>query len=122
MRNISFTLTTEAIKSRSKTVTRRLGWKNVRVGELLQGVERCQGLKKGEKVSRLAVIKVVSVRNEPLKRMNDDIDYGLVECAKEGFGEHSTLRFPSAFVTFFCSGHKRCTPDTEVTRIEFEYL
>lgn len=80
------------------------------------------GLKAGEKVVRLAMIRVVDVRVEPLRRMLDDLDYGFDECTKEGFGGHASLQYPSEFVSFFCGSHKGCTPDTEVTRIEFEYL
>lgn len=80
------------------------------------------GLKAGEKVKELAVIRVVSVRQEPLKAMTDDVEYGFAECGKEGFGDHQTLRWPSQFVEFFCNTHRDCTPETTVTRIEFEYV
>ena len=122
MRNISFMLTRPQVLARTKTVTRRLGWRNLKRGDLLSGVEKGMGLKAGEKVVRLATIRVVDVRVEPLRLMLDDLDYGFEECAKEGFGDHASLRYPSEFVPFFCGSHKGCTPDTEVTRIEFEYL
>lgn len=122
MRNISFMLTTSQVRARTKRVTRRLGWRNLKPGDLLCGVEKGMGLKAGEKIVRLAVIRVVSVRFEPLRCMTEDADYGLAECELEGFGDHPTLRWPSAFVEFFCGSHRGCTPDTEVTRIEFEYV
>lgn len=53
--------------------------------------------------------------------MLDDIDYGFEECALEGFGQHPVYRWPSAFVAMFCATHKGCTPETVVTRIEFDY-
>ena len=121
MRNISFAVTKDQIKSRTKTVTRRTGWRTLRPGELLQGVEKGQGLKKGESVVRLSVIRVTDVRIERLRRMMDELDYGFLECQKEGFGEHTVERWPSGFVEMFCAMNK-CTPDTEVTRIEFEYV
>lgn len=80
------------------------------------------GLKAGEQVVRLATIRIVSIRFEPLRRMEDDLDYGFEECRKEGFGDHPTLHWPSEFVQFFCRSHKNCTPETEVTRIEFEFV
>jgi hypothetical protein len=80
------------------------------------------GLKACEKVKELAVIRVVSVRPEPLSAMIEDPDYGFAECEKEGFGDHHTLCWPSQFVQFFCSSHRGCTPQTVVTRIEFEYV
>ncbi|WP_425952966.1 hypothetical protein [Ralstonia pseudosolanacearum] len=122
MRNISFMLTQQQIRDRSKTVTRRVGWGRLKEGDLLRGVEKGMGLKAGEKVKPLATIRVVSVRPEPLSLMTQDPEYGLKECAKEGFGDHPTLRWPSEFIHFFCGSHRGCTPDTVVTRIEFEYV
>lgn len=80
------------------------------------------GLKRGEKIERLAIIRVVSVVFEPLRRLTDDLEYGFREIEREGFGDCEFLKWPSAWVPWFCSHHKGCTPETEVTRIEFEYL
>jgi hypothetical protein len=119
MRNISFMLTTEQIRDRSKTVTRRLGWANLKPGTLLHGVVKSQGLRKGETVEKLAVIRVISVSREQLGRMLDDSDlYGQSECIREGF-PHLT---PAEFVEMFCRSHRGCTPDTVITRIEFQYV
>lgn len=57
MRNISFQLTTEAIRNRTKTVTRRLNWLNLKPGDLLQGCEKCMGRRHGEPLVKLAVIR-----------------------------------------------------------------
>jgi hypothetical protein len=122
MRNISFMFTQPQIRARTKTVTRRLGWATLKAGDLLRGVEKGRGLKAGEKVGTLAVIRVVDVRPEPLFLMTADLDYGRIECEKEGFAGHSTLSRPGAFVEYFCASHRGCTPDTVVTRIEFEYV
>ncbi|RNM03207.1 hypothetical protein [Ralstonia pseudosolanacearum] len=122
MRNISFMLTQQQIRQRTKTVTRRIGWSTLKAGDMLCGVEKGMGLKAGEKVKPLATIHVLSVRLEPLSAMTADLDYGIAECAKEGFGEHPSVLSPSEFVQFFCKSHRRCTPDTVVTRIEFEYV
>lgn len=122
MRNISFMLTTDQIRARTKTVTRRTGWAKLVPGQLLRGVEKGMGLKAGEKVKELAVIRVVSVRPEPLNAMVNDLDYGFSECEKEGFGDHDTLRWPTQFVEFFCNSHRGCKPETVVNRIEFEYV
>jgi hypothetical protein len=122
MRNISFMLTQQQIRARTKTVTRRVGWGALKAGDMLRGVEKGMGLKAGEKVKPLATIRVVSVRAEPLSAMTANLDYGFDECAKEGFGEDPSLRWPSEFVKFFCGSHRGCTPDTVVTRIEFEYV
>lgn len=118
MRLISFALTTPQIRSRVKTVTRRTGWATLRPGTRLQAVEKAMGLKKGETVMRLAVIEVVEVTREPLRRLIDEPAYGRVECVSEGFPHLS----PIEFVAMFCASHKGCTPETVITRIAFRYL
>lgn len=116
MRQISFALTTRQFIAGTKTVTRRMGWKNLKPGTLLCAVEKSQGLKKGEKVKKLGTIRVVSVRREKLRQMTVDQDYGGREVRAEGFADY----FPEAFVSMFCRTHKGCEPSTEITRIEFE--
>lgn len=66
-------------------------------------------------------VQVVGIRREALCKMTDDIDYGLAECALEGFADHPSYRWPSEFVSMFCASHKGCIPETIITRIEFEY-
>ena len=122
MRNISFALTARQVQERSKDITRRLGWLNAKPGELLRGCRQCQGLKKGQHPEDLAVIRVVSVRREPLGRMTDDVEYGFEEIRREGFADDPQLRWPSVWVPWFCSSHRGCTPESLVTRIEFAYL
>ena len=122
MRNISFMLTTRQVLAEQKTVTRRLGWLHVKTGDLLQGVEKCQGLGKGGTMKRLKVIRVVSVRRERLGILEDDIRYGRAEIDREGFRDDPRFLCPAKWVQWFCNSHKGCTPETEVTRIEFEYV
>ena len=122
MRNMSFQMTKRQVLDRTKTVTRRIGWANLQPGQLLRAVEKGMGLKAGEKAVALATIRVVSVRTEPLHAMTDDVDYGVAECEREGFGDHPTLRWPSQFVEYFCGAHRGCAPATGVQRIEFEYV
>lgn len=117
MRNISFFLTTDQVRNRTKTVTRRLGWKNLKPGTLLCAVRKCQGLKAGEKVEKLATIKVKFVTQEPLRHLTQLPYYGKDECEREGFPDMS----PEEFIEFFCKAHKDISPDAYVTRIEFEY-
>ncbi|WP_010586431.1 ASCH domain-containing protein [Schlesneria paludicola] len=112
MRNISFALTTPQFRAREKSVTRRLGWASLAVGQLLCGVVKGMGMKPGEKVERLGVIRVISVRREALS----DITHEDVEL--EGFPTMSR----DEFITMFCNSHTRCTPETVVTRIEYEYV
>ncbi len=122
MRNMSFALTTEQIMEGTKTVTRRLGWLNLKVGQQIRPVRKCMGLRPGEKIDVLRPpLTIVSVRREPLSAMLEDHAYGLHECQLEGFGHHPDYREPSSFVTMFCATHKGCNPETVVTRIEFAY-
>lgn len=108
---MSFMLTTHQVRIRLKDVTRRLGWWNLKPGEVVCAVEKCQGLKKGEKINRLCVIRIKSTRGEELR----NITYA--DCVREGFPEMQ----PWEFVAMFAK-HNKCTPYTEVNRIEFEYV
>ncbi|HZT13641.1 MAG TPA: hypothetical protein VFA29_12590 [Candidatus Baltobacteraceae bacterium] len=121
MRNISFALTTEQIRNRTKTVTRRTGWRNLKPGTLLSAVVKSQGLKKGEKVERICTIRVVDVSVESLDRLWKEPAYGLAEIRREGFGDHPHLSVPENFVAWFAASHK-CEVSASVTRIEFEYV
>lgn len=112
MRNISFSITLESFNNRTKTVTRRLGWSFLKAGDVLMGVEKAQGIKKGE-LKRLHAIEIVSVRKEPLMSINDQIG----ECAKEGFPEMETWEF----VRMFCE-YMKCDAMHPVNRIEFKHL
>jgi hypothetical protein len=134
MRNMSFALTTQQVRDRIKTVTRRTGWEFLKPGEMLRAVEKCQGLKKGEKVTPIATIRVVSVRHEPLNLLRRDRSYGREEMRREGFSDLHFLT-PEQFVDMFCASHRvkemrpdfslvtrPCTEHDTVTRIEFEYV
>lgn len=118
MKNISFALTTAQVRARTKTVTRRLGWRTLKVGDRLQACEKCMGRKPGEPLVRLVVIEVEQVWREQLRRLVIAADWGRRECSREGFPEMT----PEEFVAFFCESHKKCTPETEITRIQFRYL
>lgn len=112
MKHISFSLTTDQIVKRTKTVTRRAGWQTLKVGDCLQAVEQGQGLKKGQSVRRLAVIRVVAVSFEPLNAITPE------DVVKEGFSGWT----PAEFVDMFWRTHRGCRRDSVVTRIEFEYV
>ncbi len=95
----------------AKDVTRRLGWRKLKPGDRLQAVRKAMGLRPGERIYRLCVIEVVSVRREPLSAITRD------DCAREGF--HGL--YPADFAEMFCR-HMGCRVDDEVTRIEFKRL
>jgi hypothetical protein len=116
LRLISFALTTEQIRNRSKTVTRRLGWKDLQPCTLLQPVVKGMGLKKGETVERIGgPIRVVHVQREKLFQMG--ILHGLDETAREGFPEFASAEFIRMFMA-----HNACSARDIVTRIQFKYV
>lgn len=118
MKNISFSMTTEAIRNQTKTVTRRLAWWDLRPGTLLMAVEKGMGLKKGEKVVRLGVIRVVSVRREALSELERlTLAEQALEMQREGFPRMTVPEFISMFTE-----HNHITAQTEVNRIRFEYV
>jgi hypothetical protein len=116
MRNISFSMTTEQFRARRKDVTRRLGWENVKVGELLQGCEKCQGLRQGDVIVRIHVVQVVNVRRESLSALRVG-DYGKREMIREGFPGKDV----DDFIKFFCAANK-CTEHKPITRIAYKFV
>lgn len=124
MRNMSYRLTTAQIIARLKRVTRRVGWTYLRPGDRLCAIEKGQGLKKGERVRRLGILRVVDVRFEPLQRLLDDISYGLREITLEGFPPAPAVAPEWAiesFVSMFLDTHDSVTLRTPLTRIAFDY-
>jgi hypothetical protein len=109
--NMSFMLTTEQYENRTKTETRRLGWRRICSGQIFMGVKKGQGLKKGEKVQKLHASQVTSAHIERLNQITQE------GCVKEGF-PHLT---PEQFVEMFCQ-HNKCKPDALVTVIAFKHL
>jgi len=109
--NMSFMLTKDQIKQKTKTVTRRLGWKKLKTGTIINACEKCQGLKKGEKVNVICRIRITDVRQEQLNKITND------DCTREGF-PHMT---PSEFIQMFKT-HMKCEDTEIVSRIEFEYI
>jgi len=136
MRNMSFSLTTHQFITGKKDVTRRLGWKSLKPGDHFMGVEKLQGLRKGDHVIRLGECLCVSTEWEPLdeiirrpyrtflpsvsvtratRRTVWTDRYFLNEMVREGFPELTARQF----VEIFCK-KMQCKPDTPVNRIEFE--
>lgn len=111
MRNMSFFMTTPQYRDRTKNVTRRLGWDNLKPGECFMGIVKGQGLKKGEKVEKLHPSRCLSNRREPVSAITQE------DVVREGFPRWT----PAEFVNFFCRGNK-CSPDQIINRIKFEHL
>lgn len=121
MKNMSFAITTKQFLAHKKDVTRRLGWKTLKLGDHVMGIEKGQGLKKGQKVKRLG--EIVILRNEPeelyeiVRRPGRDHVDSRSEMDREGFPGMSSFKF----VEMFCKANK-CEPTTIINRIVFEYI
>ncbi|MGV9408345.1 hypothetical protein ACWDOP_00405 [Nocardia sp. NPDC003693] len=113
---MAVSLTEEQVRARAKSVTRRMGWRNLRAGERLTLCRKVMGRKRRdgtvEPLVRIVEVEVVAVGQVRLDTITPD------EVAAEGFPDMS----PSEFVEFFCGTHRGCTPDSTVTRIQWRYL
>lgn len=110
-RNMSFAMTTDQFRNQTKDVTRRFGWWFLRPGDVIMGVEKAMGLKKGEQIKRLGLIEIVTVRPEALNAiMLDDV-------RREGFPDWN----PEQFIDMLIK-HYKANPAAIVNRIEFRYL
>lgn len=116
-RLMSFAATVPQVEDRTKTVTRRLGWKFLKAGDVLWAVDR--NPRNGGDWRKLAMIEVVDVRQEKLwliceqNRSRNPKD----ELAKEGFPAMTEVEF----LNLFCRIND-CLSTDLVTRIEFRYL
>ena len=111
MRNMSFALTTKQVIAGTKDVTRRVGWGFLKPGNRVRAVRKAMGLRPGEKIQPLRVIEIFMVTREPLNAITQD------DVVREGFPEMTRAEF----IAMFCASHKGCTPNSEITRIEFRY-
>jgi len=110
-RNMSFAMTTEQFRNKTKTVTRRFGWLFLKAGDEVRGVEKAMGLKKGEKIKQLGMVRIISTRQEPLNAITQD------DVIKEGFPDWTPAQFIQMLID-----HYKVDPTKEVNRIEFEYI
>jgi hypothetical protein len=120
MRLMSFALTTAQILAQTKTVTRRMGWKTAKVGDVVQPIVKGQGIPKGGKVERLGCpIRFTTVDRKWITELCEagNEAYGCSEVVDEGFPDLS----PEEFVTMFTRTHPAAA-HFPVTRIAFEYL
>jgi hypothetical protein len=107
---MSVALTEAAVVDRSKTVTRRLGWRFAKPGDRITLCRKVMG-RKGEPLVRLAEVELVSVRRERLLEMDP------TDVRKEGFPDWTATQF----IDYFCE-HMGCNWQTFVTRLEWRYL
>jgi hypothetical protein len=120
-RLMSVAFTEQAVRDRTKTVTRRKGWTFLRPDDRLTLCRKVMGRKTGEPLVRIAEVEVVDVRREPLGMVLPSWgrwQYGAEEMAKEGFPGLD----PAEFVRRYFTEAQGMTEDDSVTRIEWRYL
>lgn len=110
-RLMSVALTGGAVRSRTKTVTRRAGWLMLRPGDQLTLCPKVRGRRAGEPLERIVIVDVTSVSRERLDTITP------ADVIAEGFPDMT----PAEFVEFFCNSHRGISPNSEVTRIEWVY-
>jgi hypothetical protein len=111
-RNMSFSLTIEQMRNRTKTVTRRNGWEFLKPGDIVNAVEKAMGLKKGEKIKRIGQIRIISTRFELLDKITQE------DVVKEGFPDWT----PREFITMYADHYGFIASSMIlVNRIEFEH-
>lgn len=111
-RLMAVSLTEQQVRDRTKTVTRRVGWRMLRVGDRLTLCKKVMGRRRGEPLDRITDVEVTGIRRERLDAITPD------DITAEGFPNLT----PGEFIAFFCNTHRGCTPETEITRIEWRYL
>lgn len=114
-RLMSVAFTEEAVRDRTKTVTRRKGWQVLKPGDRLTLCRKVMGRKAGEPLVRLAEVEVVSVRRELLCAIRTG---GADEMAREGFPGMDVDEFMQRYFI----DAQGIYPLDHVTRIEWVYV
>lgn len=120
-RRMSVSLTLDAVRARTKTVTRRHvdTWQNLTPGDRLTLIEKGMGLPKGAKQVVVAEVEVVDNRVEPLWSITDE------DVEAEGFAGWTVDEFCSMWMR--SHGYGGITAQSEAfsipcRRIEWRYL
>ena len=119
-RLMSVAFTEDAVRARTKTVTRRKGWMFLKPGDRLTLVRKSMGRTRKdadgrrytEPLVRIADVEIVSVRREPLFHITAD------EVAREGYAGMT----PHDFMVRFFVERQRIGFADLITRIEWKYL
>lgn len=124
-RLMSVAFTEDAVRDRTKTVTRRRGWVFLKPGDRLTLVRKAMGRKPGEPLVRLA--EVDAVTREPLTCLGKCLcwdshqrgtTYPEMEMVREGFPGLD----PQEFVRKYFVEAQGMDPAATVTRISWRYL
>jgi hypothetical protein len=111
-RLMSVAFTEQAVRDRTKTVTRRKGWTSLKPGDRLTLCRKVMGRKPDEPIDRIVDVEVISVRREQLGEVTAD------EVTREGFPGMS----PAEFVRRFFVDAQGIELSDIVTRIEWTYI
>lgn len=111
-RLMSVAFTEDAVRARTKTVTRRKGWTILRPGDRVTLCRKVMGRKPDEPLVRIIDVEIVDVRREPLYKVTPE------ECVLEGFPDLTPAQFIGRY---FVDAQGMDALDT-VTRIEWRYL
>lgn len=132
-RRMSVSMTLDAVRDRTKTVTRRHvdTWKNLKPGDRLTLIEKGMGLPKGAKQVVVAEVEVVAVDVESIR----DVELDPEEIRREGFDPAEWT--PLTWATWWAGHHGYSIPihphswcprvpadldDISCRRIEWRYL
>lgn len=110
-RLMSVAMTEQAVRDRSKTVTRRKGWIFLRPGERITLCRKVMGRRPGEPLVRITDVEVVDIRREPLCAITED------DVAAEGFPGMSR----EEFIRRFFVEAQGIGPEDMITRIQWVY-
>lgn len=66
---MSVALTTDAVRERRKTQTRRAGWLHLKEGDQLALCPKVRGVRRNER-ELITIVDVLSVRREPLQEIS----------------------------------------------------
>lgn len=117
-RLMSVAFTEQAVRDRTKTVTRRAGWRMLKPGDRLTLCRKVMGRKPDEPLVRIAEVEVVDVLRQPLDVLVNQPRYGAVEMVREGFPRMD----PSEFIRQYFVEAQGMRRTAWVTRIEWRYL
>ena len=113
-----FSETVHALRARSQRVTRRVGFEDTTAGDIIEAVPEMWMLTHPGRVRPTARLRVVSTRQEPLRRLLDEPEYAREEFILSAFPPNASVK---AVVVDFVARHRNTTPSSNITRIEFDY-
>lgn len=116
-----FSDTLPAIKAGAQTVCRRFGgdFETLRAGDIIEAVSAPWMLAFEGRVPRVALLEIISVERQTLRRLTDDPEYGEREHRLEGLSPELSVR---ARVASLIRSHRALTLDSTIVRIEFRYI